>query len=92
MRILKGKSFSTARIIIYLLLFIFYVYLAYFTNFQCSGCPLCGMTRAVKCLLTLKFEDAFNYNKFVGGFCIIIPMIMVDSLYIIYLGLRKNKY
>lgn len=89
--ILVDKDFQNARIIIYSILFVFYIYLAYFSNFQCMGCPLCGMTRAVKCLLLFRFYEAFQYNSNVWIFCILIPIITIDVLGICYLKL-KNLY
>lgn len=96
-QIINNKDFQNARIIIYLVLFIFYIYLAYFSNFKCMGCPLCGMTRAVKSILMLRINEAVQYNPMSIIFCFIIPLIIIDlitiviSNYAIYLRLRNNK-
>lgn len=89
-QILKDKDFQNARFIIYLILFISYIYIAYFSRFQCVGCPLCGMTRAVKSLLRLDFKSAFEFNDMVWIFCIVIPCILVDILTILNSRIRKN--
>ena len=91
LRIISDRDFQNARLIIYLILFIFYIYLAYFSHFQCVGCPLCGMTRAVKSLLRLDFKSAFEFNKLVWVFCVVIPLIGVDIL-IILKRRCKNKW
>lgn len=62
-KILNDNEFQNARLIIYVILLVEFLYLAYFTNFQCIGCPLCGMTRAVKNLLLLNFAKALEYNR-----------------------------
>ena len=82
-QIISDVNFQNARIITYIILFIFYIFLAYFSNFQCVGCPLCGMTRAVKSLLICDFAKAFEYNSKVWIFCIIIPLILLDIINII---------
>lgn len=46
-----------------------------------------GMTRALKCLLRLDFKEAFEYNNMIWIFCILIPIIVVDIIFIL-----KNKY
>lgn len=96
-QILKDKSFVKARLIVYSILFIFCIYLAYFSNFKCIGCLLCGMTRAVKSILMLKIEEAVQYNRLSIIFCFIIPLIIIDlivivtSNYGILKKLRNNK-
>ena len=90
-KIISDENFQNARIITYIILFIFYMYLAYFSNFQCAGCPLCGMTRAVKSLLILDFTKAFEYNPKVWIFCIIIPLIVLDIIKILIVRLLPNK-
>ena len=81
-KIINDKDFQNARLIIYVLIFILYIYLAYFSHFQCVGCSLCGMTRAVKSLLRLDFKSAFEFNSMVWIFCIIIPVIATDIIFI----------
>ena len=82
-QLMNDKEFQNARLIIYVILFIFYIYLAYFSNLQCAGCPLCGMTRAVKSLLRFDFKSAFEFNSMIWVFCIVIPIIVVDILIIL---------
>ncbi len=81
-QLINDKDFQNARLIIYIILFISYIYLAYFSHFQCVGCQLCGMTRAVKSLLRLDFKSAFEFNSMVWIFCIIIPVIAIDIIFI----------
>ena len=88
-KIFYNREFCEARIIVYTALAVAYIVVAYLIKIQCVGCPLCGMTRAVKCLLTLRFEDAFNYNNLIWCFCIIIPLILIDILCMAYLNLHK---
>ena len=64
MKIIKDNSFIYARLIVYSILFLYYIYLAYFTSFECKGCPLCGMTRAIKSILMI------------GGFVTIFSVIL----------------
>lgn len=82
--IIKNKDFENARIIVYFILLISYIYFEYFSNLQCVGCPLCGMTRAVKCILMLNINKALEYNELSFIFCIIIPLIFIDIINIIY--------
>ncbi len=81
--IVNDINVQNARCIFYLVLFAFYIYLNYFSNFSCSGCILCGMTRAVNSLLKLDFRKAFEYNNMVWIFYIIIPIIVIDMSNII---------
>ena len=90
LKILNFSSFQDARIIFYILLIVEYIYFAYFSNFKCIGCPLCGMTRAVKSLLKLNFSLALQYNKNVWIFFIILPLIVIDIFFIIRQKLLKN--
>lgn len=87
--IIEDINFQNARIIIYIIFFISYIYFANYSNFHCTGCILCGMTRAVKCLLTLNLKKAFEYNKYVWVFCLIIPLIMLDIIFIFF---NRFKY
>lgn len=87
--ILRDKSFIRARLIVYIILFIFYIYLAYFSNFKCVGCPLCGMTRALKNLLMFNFSKAFEYNSNIWIFCIIISLIIIDLINILFQKIKK---
>ena len=73
--IIKDKEFENARLILYSLLVIWYIVLTNFIHIQCPGCPLCGMTRAVKNLLILDFTKAFEFNQNVWIFIILIPII-----------------
>lgn len=90
-KIWNNSEFCEARIIFYVALFIDYIIVAYIVKIQCTGCPLCGMTRAMKCLLTFKFKEAFNYNKLIMIFCIIIPMILIDTGCIVYLKINAQS-
>ncbi len=89
-QIIDDKDFQNARLIIYAILFISYIYFAYFNHFQCVGCPLCGMTRAVKSLLRLDFKSAFEFNSLVWIFCVLIPFILVDIVIIFRRRCWKN--
>ncbi len=82
-KIANDRDFQNARLIIYFILFISYIYIAYFSHFQCVGCPLCGMTRAVKSLLRIDFKSAFEFNMMVWIFCIMTPLIIVDIVVIL---------
>lgn len=86
-----NKDFINARLTFYLILIIEFVYLVCFSNFECIGCPLCGMTRAVKSLLILDFKSAFRFNHMVWIFCILIPLIMIDLLIIFRHKFIVNK-
>lgn len=47
-------------------------------------CPSCGITRASKCVLTLKFKDAYNYNSFFSA--VLVPfnlVLLIDDLFVI---------
>ena len=92
-QIINDINFQNSRMITYIILFMFYIYLAYYSNFQCVGCQLCGMTRALKSLLILNFSKAFDYNSKVWIFCIIIPLIIFDIINIILKRIlyTKNK-
>lgn len=83
LQIIKDKDFENARLIIYLILFLSYIYLAYFSNFHCIGCQFCGMTRAVKSLLKLDFKSAFEFNSMVWIFCVVIPVVVIDIVIIL---------
>ena len=41
------------------------------------------MTRAVKSLLILDFKKAFEFNNTVWIFCIVIPVIVIDIIFIL---------
>ena len=84
------KDFVNARIIVYIVLAIEYIYLAYFSHFTCSGCALCGMTRALKSLLVLDFKSAFEFNRMIWIFCILIPAIAIDIVIIIKRKVNKR--
>lgn len=92
-KILKNTDFRNARIIIYISLAISYLFLLLFYKVQCTGCPLCGMTRATTCLLKLKFHEAYNYNNKVVFILILIIFIIFDlsSLIFYYLKNKINK-
>ena len=91
-QIIDDQDFQNARLIIYFILLISYIYIAYFSHFQCIGCPLCGMTRAVKSLLRLDFKSAFEFNKMVWIFCIVIPVIVIDVIIILYKKLKNKRW
>lgn len=91
-QIINDKDFQNARLIIYGILFISYIYFAYFSHFQCVGCPLCGMTRAVKNLLRLDFKSAFEFNSMVWIFCVLIPVILIDVIIILYKRLKNKRW
>lgn len=82
-KILYNKEFVNARLIFYLIILLEYNYFAYFSHFQCTGCPLCGMTRAVKSLLVFDFKSAFEFNNMVWIFCIILPIFFIDIVIIV---------
>lgn len=86
-----NKDLVNARIIFYVVLAIEYIYLAYFSHFTCPGCAFCGMTRAVKSLLVLDFKSAFQFNRNVWIFCILIPIIIIDILIILKRRCLKNE-
>lgn len=88
-QIINDKDFQNARLIIYIILFISYILIAYFIKLKCSGCPLCGMTRALKSLLILDFKSAFEFNNMVWIFCIAIPVIMIDIILIVKSKFKK---
>lgn len=90
-KIINDNDFENARLIIYFILLITFIYLAYFSHFTCSGCALCGMTRAIKSLLVLDFKSAFEFNNNVWIFCIIIPFIVIDIVIIIKRRCFKNE-
>lgn len=88
---INDYDFQNARLISYLILTIAFLYLSFFSHFECAGCPLCGMTRAVKSLLVLDFKSAFNFNNNVWIFCILIPFIVIDIVVIIKRRCLKNE-
>lgn len=92
-KILKDTDFRNARIIIYIFLVVFYLFLIFFCKIQCPGCPLCGMTRATTCLLKFKFREAYNYNNNVIFILILIIFIIFDisSFTFYYLKNKINK-
>lgn len=69
--------------ILYLLIIIFIAFLYYFkiidipclflkiTHFYCPGC---GITRAIRSLLSLNFYQAFRYNNLI---IILIPVLLI---------------
>lgn len=90
-QIVNDKDFQNARLIIYIILFISYIIIAYFIKLNCVGCPLCGMTRALKSLLMLDFKSAFEFNNMVWIFCIAIPVIMIDIILIVKSKLKLKR-
>lgn len=88
-QLINDNEFKNARLIIYSILFITYIYLAYFSNFKCKGCFLCGMTRATKKLLILDFKTAFEFNKNVCIVAIMILIIVIDILVIFINFIKK---
>lgn len=81
-QLIENDEFQKARLEIYFILFISYIVVAYLIHIKCIGCPLCGMTRAVKSLLILDFKKAFEFNNTVWIFCIVIPVIAIDIIFI----------
>lgn len=86
-QLIENDEFQKARLEIYFILFTSYIVVAYLIHIKCIGCPLCGMTRAVKSLLRLDFKSAFEFNSMVWIFCIAIPIIIIDIVMIL-----KKKY
>ena len=80
---INDYDFQNARLISYLILTIAFLYLSFFSHFECAGCPLCGMTRAIKSLLILDFQSAFEFNNMVWIFFIILPIIFIDIVIIV---------
>ena len=54
-KIINDKEFQDARLTIYSILFISYIYLAYFSNFKCNGCPLCRNDQSIKMFTKIRF-------------------------------------
>lgn len=92
MKFLYNKNFVNARVTFYIIIFLEYIYLAYFSRFQCTGCPLCGMTRAVKSLLILDFKSAFEFNNMVWIIGIILLVILIDIICILRINLKLEKW
>lgn len=59
---------------------------SWITHFQCVFlrffhviCPGCGMTRAVKALLSLHFAEAFRYHPMVFAMPLVVLYIALDG-------------
>lgn len=78
--ILKNEEFEIARLIIYVVLVIWYIILENFIHVQCPGCHLCGMTRAVRNLFMFDFIKAFQYNHNILIFIILLIIIIIDII------------
>lgn len=90
-QLIENEEFQKARLEIYFILFISYIVVAYLIHIKCTGCPFCGMTRAVKSLLRLDFKSAFEFNSMVWVFCILIPVIVIDIICIFKRRYRRYK-
>lgn len=86
------KKFEYVRIILYIVGILFLIMVAIGkVNIPCFWkenfniiCPSCGITRATKCALTLKFRDALQYHLLYTG--IIFPFLIllwVNDIYVI---------
>ena len=89
-KIINDDSFVQARIIVYAVTILFFLYLVLFHKVQCFGCPLCGMTRGVLRILCFDFKGALELNNKICVFFIIIPLIILDLINIVIYK-SKNK-
>lgn len=90
-KLFENKDFQNARIITYTCLGILYFIFLFFIKIECSGCAFCGMTRAIKSILLFRYKEAIEYNKYSIFFMIIIPVIIVDFIYIIVKRIKESK-
>lgn len=90
MKIINDINFINARIVVYIVLIISF-FIILLTDVQCSGCPLCGMTRGVICILKLDFVKALSFNSNIWIFFFIIPIIILDILNILMFLIKRKK-
>ena len=79
------KRIKTSRIILVLILLCIFAY-AYFVGFECVYlkylhiiCPGCGMTRALRAVVSLDFVNAFTYHPMVFAMPIVLLYILMDG-------------
>lgn len=90
MKIINDINFINARIVVYIVLIISFLIIL-LTDIQCSGCPLCGMTRGVICILKLDFVEALSFNSNIWIFFFIIPIIILDIFNILMYFIKRKK-
>lgn len=84
-------SQAAAILVIFILLFC----ITQFAHIDCSGCPLCGMTHAFRCMFRLDFETAKLYNEriySVFSFFLILGIDLIFSaVYLLYNKIKNYK-
>ncbi len=70
--------------LVFILLLVFDIYRCPFRYFFGISCPTCGLTRAIYCILTLKFKLSFHYH-------LLWPIIMIGIIIFILYELKIIK-
>ena len=97
-RLLNNSSFMISRIVIYMSLPLFYLYLLYINTNSCVNqtCILCGMKTAIWEMIHFHFTKAFEINPFSRFIVILSAIIIIDiiqmSIYTIcYIRPKKSS-
>ena len=85
------QEFRLIRLFVYVSLIISFVLLKFMIDVNCRGCLLCGMTRAITCLITVRFVEAYEYNQCSVLFIPIMIAIVLDMGYILYGFVKKFR-
>lgn len=74
--------------------FVIMLFVAELTHFNCSGCILCGMTRAFRCMFRLDFAAAKQFNQYVyyvfSAFALAGADLIASAIYFC-IKLKNNK-
>jgi len=79
-KLINYVPFMISRMVIYISLPIFYLYLLYINTSSCVNrtCALCGMKTAIWNILHLRFSQAFTINPLSKIFVLISAIIIID--------------
>lgn len=76
-----NKDFILARLVFYLILVLFYLYIVFLNTASCpesDPCMLCGLKTAVYKTFKFSFVEAYQLNHLVVYIWFIMLMILVD--------------
>ena len=105
MKIKKLTLIRVGIILFYLACIIFFIYVLIknplennvyikwlFHNSEEFACPACGLTRAIYCLATFRFKEAFYYHAFFVVFLPVTAYIVITLTVNLFAGKKVLPY